>query len=114
LIVGDAVVNDGVSKSVQKPPCLQFWSGWLFLFWDWTNAPAFGILRILEGDSMTTSNSSASSAYFRIPQFTKGDLEEVMRSFQPHEIVELSGKRSRDDVPVFPYPDESKSDDLTR
>ena len=35
--------------------------------------------------------SAASSAFFSIPKFTRGDLEEVMGSLRPHEIGDLHG-----------------------
>jgi hypothetical protein len=31
------------------------------------------------------SMAPASSAYFRIPKFSQGDLEEVMQTFRPQE-----------------------------
>jgi hypothetical protein len=45
---------------------------------------------------------AASSAYFRIPKFSKGDLEEVMESFRPHDVRELA---SDIDLPFFPFPE---------
>lgn len=47
---------------------------------------------------------TASSAYFTIPRFSKGDLEEVMSSFRPHEIREFSQELFGVDLPFFPFP----------
>jgi len=55
--------------------------------------------------------AAASSSYFRIPRFSKGDLEEVMRSFRPHEIMELSASCLDTDLPFFPFPDSPLSGD---
>ena len=52
---------------------------------------------------MSTPNA-ASSAYFRIPRFSKGDLEEVMLSLRPHEITEISDDLAGKDLPYFPFP----------
>lgn len=43
-----------------------------------------------------------SSAYFRIPKFTHGDLDEVMQTFRPQEFVELAPNQ---DVPLYPFPE---------
>lgn len=53
---------------------------------------------------------TASSAYFTIPRFSKGDLEEVMSSFRPHEISEFSQDLSGMDLPFFPFPQDSGND----
>lgn len=49
----------------------------------------------------------ASSAYFAIPRFSKGDLEEVMSSFRPHEFSEFSQEASDTELPFFPFPCDS-------
>lgn len=53
---------------------------------------------------------TASSAYFTIPRFSKGDLEEVMSSFRPHEISEFSKELSGMDLPFFPFPGDAGND----
>lgn len=60
----------------------------------------------LDRRSMKTPDT-ASSAYFTIPRFSKGDLEEVMSSFRPHEISEFSQELSGMDLPFFPFPCDS-------
>jgi hypothetical protein len=47
---------------------------------------------------------AASSAFFRIPKFSKGDLEEVMESLRPHDVRELA---SDIDLPFFPFPQDA-------
>lgn len=48
--------------------------------------------------------SPASSAYFRIPKFSQGDLEEVMQTFRPQEFRELAPDQ---DLPFYPFPGSS-------
>lgn len=54
--------------------------------------------------NMNTPNTAASSAYFSIPRFSKGDLEEVMSTFRPHEFSEFSDCLPDQDLPFFPFP----------
>jgi hypothetical protein len=49
---------------------------------------------------------AASSAYFRIPKFPKGDLEEVMRSLRPNDVREIA---SDIDLPFFPFPQDPEN-----
>lgn len=49
-------------------------------------------------------SSPASSAYFRIPKFSQGDLEEVMQTFRPQELRELAPDQ---DLPFYPFPGSS-------
>ena len=53
---------------------------------------------------------AASSAYFRVPKFSHGDLEEVMKSMRPQDIGDLSY-----DVPLpfFPFPGDNSLSSLT-
>lgn len=53
-----------------------------------------------------------SSAYFRIPKFSQGDLEEVMQTFRPQEYGELAPDQ---DLPFYPFPGApfSSDDDFT-
>ncbi len=52
---------------------------------------------------------AASSAYFPIPRFSKGDLEEVMSSLRPHEITELSETLPDQDLPFYPFPGDTRT-----
>jgi hypothetical protein len=52
----------------------------------------------------------ASSAYFAIPRFSKGDLEEVMSSFRPNEFSEFSQDALDRDLPFFPFPEDSRNE----
>jgi hypothetical protein len=56
------------------------------------------------------SSDTASSAYFTIPRFSKGDLEEVMSSFRPHEITEFSQDLPGMDLPFYPFPRDAGSE----
>jgi hypothetical protein len=49
---------------------------------------------------------TASSAYFALPKFGRGDLEEIMKDMRPHEVREIASE-----VPFFPFPDDAKTDD---
>lgn len=55
---------------------------------------------------MCSTNAAASSAYFEIPTFSKGDLEEVMMSLRSYDITEISQGLPDRDLPYFPFPDE--------
>ena len=44
---------------------------------------------------------AASSAYFRIPKFPKGNLEEVMETLRPMDVTEIA---SDIELPFFPFP----------
>jgi hypothetical protein len=68
-------------------------------------ADSVGYSRIFGGDSMSTKVPAASSSYFQIPRFSKGDLEEVMLSFRPQDIRDLSGSNWNEDVPFFHFPE---------
>jgi len=46
---------------------------------------------------------AGSSAYFRIPKFPKGDLEEVMETLRPLDVTEIA---SDIELPFFPFPDD--------
>jgi hypothetical protein len=50
---------------------------------------------------------AASSSYFAVPKFSRGDLEEVMKTMRPHDVGDLSY-----DVPLpfFPFPGERGAD----
>lgn len=63
---------------------------------------------------MSTNVPAASSSYFQIPRFSKGDLEEVMLSLRPHDIKELSGLNWNEDVPFFHFPDAPGSGETSR
>ena len=53
---------------------------------------------------------AASSTYFRIPQFSKGDLEEVMSSMRPYEISEISRSILDAELPLFSFPEKGAED----
>ena len=55
---------------------------------------------------MTSPKAAASSSFFRIPSFSKGDLEEVMMAMRPYDISEISKSLPDRDLPFFPFPDE--------
>lgn len=44
---------------------------------------------------------AASSTYFVLPKFAKGDLEEIMKVMRPHDIGEIAMDVS---LPFFPFP----------
>jgi hypothetical protein len=44
---------------------------------------------------------AASSAYFVLPKFAKGDLEEIMKAMRPHDIGEIATDAA---LPFFPFP----------
>ncbi|HNY30508.1 MAG TPA: hypothetical protein PKO15_06440 [Fibrobacteria bacterium] len=54
------------------------------------------------------SMAQASSAYFRIPKFTHGDLEEVMQTFRPQEYGDLAPDQ---DLPFYPFPGAPAADE---
>jgi len=45
---------------------------------------------------------AASSAYFVLPKFAKGDLEEIMKAMRPHDIGEIASDVV---LPFFPFPE---------
>ena len=45
---------------------------------------------------------AASSAYFVLPKFAKGDLEEIMKAMRPHDIGEIALDVA---LPFFPFPE---------
>lgn len=45
---------------------------------------------------------AASSAYFALPKFAKGDLEEIMKAMRPHDVGEIAGDVA---LPFFPFPE---------
>ncbi len=47
---------------------------------------------------------AASSSYFQIPRFTRGDLDEVIISMRPLDVLELSRDLPDQDVPFYPFP----------
>lgn len=54
---------------------------------------------------------AASSSYFQIPRFTRGDLDEVIASMRPMDVLELSRALPDLDVPFFPLPGACGSDE---
>jgi hypothetical protein len=44
---------------------------------------------------------AASSAYFVLPKFAKGDLEEIMKTMRPHDVGEIACDVA---LPFFPFP----------
>lgn len=44
-----------------------------------------------------------SSAYFVLPKFAKGDLEEIMKTMRPHDIGEIAPDVA---LPFFPFPED--------
>lgn len=59
---------------------------------------------------MSNPAPAASSSYYRVPKFSMGDLEEVMRTFRPHDITDLSTSLLDEELPFFPFPDSHKPD----
>lgn len=47
---------------------------------------------------------ATSSSYFQVPRFSRGDLDEVITSMRPMDVLELSRERPDLDVPFFPFP----------
>ena len=45
---------------------------------------------------------AASSAYFVLPKFANGDLEEIMKAMRPHDIGEIATDAA---LPFFPFPE---------
>jgi len=54
---------------------------------------------------------AASSSYFQIPRFTRGDLDEVIISMRPMDVLELSRELPDLDVPFFPFQGMAGTDD---
>jgi hypothetical protein len=50
-------------------------------------------------------SKTASSAYFALPKFSRGDLEEIMKDMRPHEVHEIAPE-----MPFYPFPDDTKTD----
>lgn len=51
-----------------------------------------------------SASPAASSSRFPIPRFTRGDLDEVIASMRPMDVLELHRALPDLDVPFFPFP----------